>query len=127
MPANSKLQRQIVSKLKAQRPEEALDLSNQLWGSITAELIPIIGEDGFAILYARALHHARSAFPWLAAGPAPHPADTQFTSLRLSLQDRPIGEARVANEALLLTFTDLLAVLIGEPLTAGLLRAALGR
>ena len=97
---------------------------------LAAELIPIIGETGFATLFARSLYRNQTLFTWLASAPAPqqpqvlqHSA-TQFTTLKASLQTRSFTEATAANQALLITFTDILIVLIGEPLTIGILRAA---
>ena len=99
---------------------------------LAAELIPIIGETGFATLFARSLYRNQTLFTWLASAPAPqqpqvlqHSA-TQFTTLKASLQTRSFTEATAANQALLITFTDILIVLIGEPLTIGILRAASG-
>lgn len=115
---------EIVSRLILLRPEAVPDLSTQLWESLAAELIPIIGEAGFAILYARSLHLTQSNFPWLGAGQTPQPTDSQFKSLSTSLAARAASEAGEACEALFATFIAILATLIGESLTNGILRAA---
>ena len=114
----------MISGLLSQRPEEVANITILLWESVASELIPLIGKDGFAILYARSLHLARSTHPWLATGHSAQQNDTHFTSLRMSLEGQNFTEAGEASKALLATFTDLLAVLIGEPLTTGILRVA---
>lgn len=123
------MQRQIISRLLSQRAQNVAELTLQLWESMAAELIPLIGEDGFAMLYTRSLYLTRITFPWLANGVqgehAPSQANGQFAWLKASLQNKP-DEAGDASQALLTTFTDILAALIGETLTNGILRAAWG-
>ena len=123
------MQRQIISRLLSQPPQNVAELTLQLWESLAAELVPIVGEDGFAMLYMRSLHLTRITFPWLAIDAqdehALHKANAQFAWLKISLQNKP-AEAVDASRTLLITFTDILAALIGEPLTNGILRAAWG-
>jgi hypothetical protein len=127
MVKNELVRRQILAKLQASRPEHVTDLTIRLWQSIASELIPIIGEDGFAALYSRSLHVTRSTFPWLnATGQKPQQADLQFIALKASLEARTSAESVEVGAALLFTFTDILASLIGESLTTGILRAAWG-
>ncbi len=127
MAMNDTLQRLIASRLAPVRPEEVVERAVQLWTSLASELIPIIGEAGFAIIYARSLHLNQSAFPWLPAPPpVPKQADSLFTSLATSLNERTPAETGEACQALLITFTDMLVVLIGESITTSILRAAWG-
>jgi hypothetical protein len=127
MTIDDRPQRQIlISGLISLRPKEVANITLQLWELMASELIPLIGKDGFAILYDRCLHVTRSSFPWLAAGHMMQPADPDFASLRMSLDGQTIAEASEASKALLATFTNLLAMLIGEPLTVVILRAAWG-
>jgi hypothetical protein len=73
------------------------------------------------VLFRRALHQTTTAFPWLAtavdrggsAGPLP--------SLIACLSAQRAAAATEAASALLLTFAELLATLIGESLTERLL------
>lgn len=116
----------LISGLISQRPKEVAHITLQLWESIASELIPLIGRDGFAILFDRCLHLTRSSFPWLAVGHVMQPADPDFTLLRMSLDGQTIAEAGEASKALLATFTKLLDMLIGESLTAVILLAAWG-
>lgn len=99
------------------------------WRRVTFHLTPIIGEGGVGSLYARSLHLTRSRFPWLAVAPATQPAgqaqqtDWPYMDLRSSLEQREPAEVRNASSAHLVTFIELLATLLGEPLTARLLRS----
>ena len=126
MATNDTLQRLIAARLAPVPSEEVVERAVRLWGSLGSELIPIIGEAGFAIIYARSLHLNQSAFPWLPVGPVPNPVGPLFTSLATSLNERTPAETLEACQALFLTFTDMLAVLIGESITTSILRAAWG-
>jgi hypothetical protein len=126
MTTGDRLQRQMISGLLSQSPEAVGDVTIRLWESMAAELIPLIGKDGFTILYVRSLHLTRASFPWVATGHPAQSTDSNFTPLRLSFEGRSFAEAGEASKALLATFTDILAVLIGEPLTTGILHAAWG-
>lgn len=116
------LQNQIVTRLNSQSPKQALKLTLQFWDVIAAELTPIVGKDGFAMLYTRCIYLGRESYPWLGLDPSLPPSAFPFVALKNSFAQRDIAEAGAASLALFLTFTDLLAVLIGEPLTDGLLR-----
>lgn len=127
MTIDDRPQRQVlISALIAQRPEQVASVTLQLWETLASELIPLIGKDGFAILFDRCLYLTRSSFPWLADGHAAQSADPEFTSLKMSLEGRDVAEAGEASEALFATFTNLLDTLIGEHLTSGILWAAWG-
>ena len=130
MASNEKLSQLIASRLESRQPEGVAELSIQLWQAIAAELLPIIGSQGFAMLYARSLHLAQSGFAWLAISSAEarglQRTDLQFTSLKTSLEGRSLAEVGAASQLLLITFTNLLIVLIGEPLTTSILHTAWG-
>jgi hypothetical protein len=96
------------------------------WDQIARQLVPIIGEGGFRALYARGLHLTRSTYPWLAATQEPEQASTPFTGLRMSLERREFTEAKDASDALLVTFTELLATFIGPGLTSRILLSVRG-
>jgi hypothetical protein len=89
------------------------------WASIEARLAPIIGEDGFRVLFARSLHRARAEHPWLSRDP--QSKDTPFAVLQASLASRTPGEAKEGGQALLNHFTELLHALIGAELAARLI------
>lgn len=103
-----------------------VDSTISLWERLASELISIIGEGGFQSLYARSVHLARAAFPWIVPTHSGADADPRFADLRMSLEGRDFTEAGEASIALLITFIDILALLIGEHLTTSILRSAWG-
>ncbi len=87
-------------------------------------LVPLIGEVGINAVCARSVHLTQRDFSWLArAGPA-EPRDAPFTHVRASLERQDPAVATDAAIAVLATFGDLLASLIGDSLTTRLLREA---
>lgn len=95
-----------------------------LWESLAIEIISIVGEEGFQSLYTRSVFLAQPAFPWLASlSLSPH-TNQRFAQLKLCLQQLTPEQVSAANRLLFITFTDILAALIGEQLTASILHAA---
>ena len=90
------------------------------WDSVQSRLAPIIGEDGFRVLFARSLHRARIEHPWLAREPVK--ADVPFSTLKASLESQTPERAEDGSRALMTQFNELLNALIGETLAARLLR-----
>lgn len=124
------LQRQqIIASLLAQQPENIADAAMSHWEKLADEIISIVGEAGFASLYERTLHLAQSTFPWLTPNSSPlqpAPNGHRFVELGMRLANQSPVHAREAHGLLLTIFTDILASLIGEQLTASMLRAAWG-
>jgi hypothetical protein len=83
-----------------------------LWGQVVDQLVPVIGHQGVDALLGRARHLAGLTELQGQPGGPPVPLATLHGCLELSYE---------ANEALLVTFTDLLAGLIGESLTSQML------
>ncbi|MGI4718374.1 MAG: hypothetical protein ACRYGO_12915 [Janthinobacterium lividum] len=97
----------------------------QPWRRIAQHLCPLIGESGFCALFGRAIHVVGPDHAWLAPQQPCRVTDQLFISLeeRMALVDAE--RAAAANDALLRTFTQLLAALIGERLTQRLLDSAM--
>jgi hypothetical protein len=100
------------------------DASVAVWVAVDAALAPVIGARGSAALYKRCLHLTRASHPlltgaYIAASP---PGD--YSALAAVLAQQTPSDAAAAHDAMLRTFTDLLADLIGRSLTQRLLRAA---
>jgi hypothetical protein len=91
------------------------------WRLVEAQLVPVIGARGLDVLFRRALHQTTAAFPWLAACVDRGGSAGPLPSLMACLASRHTAAAAEAAYALLLTFTELLATLIGESLTERLL------
>ncbi|MCC2957317.1 hypothetical protein LK542_17010 [Massilia sp. IC2-477] len=96
----------------------------QPWRRIATQLCPLIGESGFCALFGRAVHVIGPDYAWLAPRQACRAPEQLFSALeeRMALVDGQ--RAAAASDALLRTFTDLLAALIGERLTQQLLASA---
>lgn len=117
---------QLIEKLMAQHPEKVADAAINLWEQMAAQIISIVGEDGFNSLYARSVFLAQPTFPWLTASALAQQNDQRFAELKKGLEGQTPSQAREANSLLLLTFTGILAALIGEPLTTRILWSAWG-
>lgn len=126
MATSSLLRHQLIENLIAQHPEKVADAAINLWEQMATRIISIVGEGGFNSLYARSMFLSQPAFPWLAAGVLSPRADFRFAELRTSLEAQAPEQASAANRLLLITFTDILAALIGEQLTTRILRSAWG-
>ncbi len=126
MTANDLLQREILSRIDAaQHADNVASATGFLWELIASKLIVLVGETGFTALFTRSLYLTQEKFPWLEDVQAPPPGDARFTSLQRSLEKQALSQASEASKALLLAFTQILYRLIGEPLTTGILSAAL--
>ena len=121
------LQHQIIASLKAPHAEKVVDAAIKLWEQMAAQIILIIGKDGFHALYVRSLFLSQPKFPWLAPPPQLSPqTDHRFGELKMCFEGQTPEEISAANSLLLITFADILATLIGEELTATILHSAWG-
>jgi hypothetical protein len=126
METSNLLRQQIVKRLMAQSPGKVADAAINLWEPMATQIISIIGEGGFNSLYVRSVFQTRITFPWIAAGALPPQTDQRFAGLKMNLEGHTPEQASAANSLLLITFTDILASLIGEDLTIRILRSAWG-
>ncbi len=97
-----------------------------LWEPMATHIVSIVGEGGFNSLYARSLFLNQSTFPWLAVSPMPAKSDDRFANLIMSFEGQTLEQACEAHCRLLITLTDILASLIGEPLTTRIIQLAWG-
>jgi hypothetical protein len=88
---------------------------------VADRLAPVIGAQGVDVLFSRSLHLTSAAFPWLATAGDRGGSTAQLASLKARLAGRELDISAEASCALLVTFTELLATLIGESLTGRLL------
>lgn len=118
------LRHQIIEDLLGQqRSGDAEDAAIRLWTQMAAQIISIVGEGGFNSLFARSIFLTQATFPWLAITLL-SPQPRQLAELKASLEGQLPAQACAANTQLLITFTDILASLIGEELTIRILRSA---
>lgn len=105
-------------------PQQVLETTQHLWGQLAPELISIIGEDGFQLLYVRSVRMACAQYPWLEQAAVIPLGNDFFTPLLSCLRLTDLAQARLASVALFNIFLNLLASLIGEALTTHLLHSA---
>ncbi len=126
MDMSSTLRQQMVESLTARHSDKVADAAVMLWEQIATKIISIVGEGGFNSLYARCVFLSQPSFPWLAACPLSPQPDQRFAELKKCFEAQTPAQACAANGLLLITFTDILASLIGEALTTSILRSAWG-
>ena len=118
---------EAIDRLTAQHSERTADTTATLWGPMAKHIIAIVGVNGFDSLYARSVFLTQSQYPWLNTSTLAPMADDRFAALKASLERTTPELAHAANRLLLTIFTDTLASLIGEPLTARILVSAWGK
>lgn len=98
-----------------------VDAVVRTWRYMAVQLEPVIGVRGVNVLFDRSLHLTGKLFPWLVHAGTLEDAADPLASLRARFASRDALEAAEAGCALLVTFTEQLANLIGESLTERLL------
>lgn len=124
MQTTGLLRQQITESLQAPQTEKVVENALGLWERLAAQIISIVGEDGFNSLYARSVFISQATFPWLAAGSVTAHNGQRFDELKMSFKGRAPAQASAASSLLLITFTDILSSLIGEQLAARILHSA---
>ena len=124
MKTHDLLRHQLIKSLTTQRHENGADAALDLWTQMAAQLILIIGGGGFDSLFARSVYLSQSTYPWLAARSEPPQTDYRFADLEKSLDAQSPVLAKEANCLLLVTFTNILASMIGEHITTRILDSA---
>lgn len=115
---------QIIEKVTVPHTAQVVEAAVELWERLATQIISIVGEGGFDSLYARSVFLAQATFPWLAANSISPTTDHRFAELKTTLEGQTPAQAGAANNLLLITFTGILASLIGEQLTTSILRSA---
>ena len=108
------------------RPIPVAQSSILLWENLFEELQEIIGENGFQSLYIRSIHLNSKAFPWLSIEHSSLQTASRFKNLEKCFEGQSDKLIAHANFALLIAFVDILALLIGDLLTAKILVSAWG-
>jgi hypothetical protein len=116
----------IIVGLTAQHTEKVADTAIVLWEQMATKIISIVGEGGFNSLYARSLFLTVSHHPWLESGALSPQTGQRFSELKKCLAGQTPAQVVAGTTLLLITFTDILASLIGEQLTVRILQSAWG-
>ncbi|CAG9931781.1 hypothetical protein [Candidatus Nitrotoga arctica] len=126
METNCLLRHNIIKDRIAMNPAKVVDAAIKLWEQMATEIISIVGESGFNSLYSRSIFLTQSTFPWVGTSLKSPLTDQRFAKLKVNFEGQTPAHASEANTLLLITFTDILASLIGEKLTTTILRSAWG-
>lgn len=119
--------REAIRTMLVQRAGSASDTNAiaeatvDIWHQMVTRLAPVIGARGVDVIFSRALHQTSTAFPWLAIAEDHADITARLASLRAHFAGQETATATQGSSALLWTFTELLATLIGESLTERLL------
>lgn len=96
-----------------------------LWLKIVRKFAPLIGADSLLVILERSFDDHADDFPWLPAlNPLMQP-DTAIDALLISMTPRSNDDILAAHNAILASYIDMIATLIGMRLTVQFLRAAL--
>lgn len=128
MPATIRqLRHDLIRRTLAQRAGSNADAraiaeaTISIWQQISVRLVRVIGVRGVDALFCRALHLTARSFPFLLIAGNHRDRVALLANLRACLETRETLVASELGYALLVTFTELLATLIGESLTQRLL------
>ena len=91
------------------------------WHQVAVRLVPVIGARGVGALFNRSLHITSKTYPWLAIDGHDENVAILLSGLRARIATHELSDAVEACHALLVTFTELLASMIGDSLTRRLL------
>ena len=112
-----------MERLNTQSASDAAADATRLWQTLFEKFSPLIGPLSAELLFMRSLSMHEAVFSWLPRI-APASVRTAFPAFERSLDGRSVEEIVAANHALLSTYTDILAELIGARLAAKFLNAA---
>jgi hypothetical protein len=126
MATTDSLRQQLIESFISGHSEKVSDAAVIQWERLAVKIIAIVGEGGFNSLYARSVFLSQATFPWLAACVLSQQQQEQFAALKIGFEAQAPAQACAANSLLLITFTDILASLIGDRLTENILYSAWG-
>lgn len=95
--------------------------TSEIWILMSAQVTPVIGDNGIDAILKRALRLTSVIFPWLASLDGQLDKDSFPARMTELMAGRESTVAVQAGSSLLITFTELLATLIGNSLTRRLL------
>jgi hypothetical protein len=106
-------------------PQRIAESAQAIWLEVGAALTPIIGPRGVGALFTRSVNLLSADYAWLRAAYDGSLNQGPFAVLGAAMSRQSASDAAGANGALLQTFYNLLANLIGGSLTTQLLQPAL--
>ena len=128
MPTDNEQLRKIIKEIQARHSgtdaRAVAAAAIDIWGQLAFKFVPLLGPNSVNSIYARSLECNKPTFPWLPASLRQDVAELPFNILKASFELRQADEIIRANNALLDTFINLLATLIGARLVIPFLRSA---
>jgi len=114
----------LASRLDADAgTDQVVDAIMAIWRESEIALSPINGHRGVAALFPRSLNLVSAMHPWLAAGHGGALDAVDPSALKATLLQQPAATAAAGGAALFQSLHDLLASLVGAPLTNRLLHS----
>jgi hypothetical protein len=104
--------------------ENAIAVATRIHKELLQHLSPVIGENGFQVLFARTVRLTKPRFPGMHELPTDGPSEAVLEHLCAFLKKQAPTAVTDIVTALLFTFISLLSTFIGEGLTSRLLRNA---
>lgn len=106
--------------------DRALDRAFDRWQRLMNETVSLLGQLGFDLIYQKSLSLTHHQLPTMGLDYLGKADQSTLSELRAALAKRPSTDGCEVIQTLLLNFTAVLAILIGESLTERLLQAAWG-
>jgi hypothetical protein len=131
MQTSTQLRHQTINNLLNPHSASNADAAIHAWEQFSIQVISIVGVGGFSSLYARSIFLTQKTYPWLIDCSLSAQTEQRFVTLRKCLEDQTFKNqtaehAIAANNLLLITFTDIMASIIGDQLTLNILHTAWG-
>jgi hypothetical protein len=126
MNKSDNLRHRLIKNICSIDGEDVTDKAIIVWEQMAFKIISIVGENGFKSLYARSVQLNITKFSWLSSYNPKSESNNQFNGLKLCFKRQAPSQILAVNFELLITLTDILASLIGEPITTKILCMAWG-
>lgn len=131
MQTSTQLRHQTINKLINPHAASNADAAILAWEQFSVQVISIVGVGGFNSLYARSIFLSQKTYPWLIDCALTTQTKQRFVELKKcleaqALKDKTAEHTIAANNLLLITFTDIMASIIGDQLTLNILHTAWG-
>lgn len=131
MQTSTQLRHQTINNLIDPHAVNNADAAIHAWKQFSIQVISIVGVGGFNSLYARSIFLSQKNYSWLNDCALSAQNGQRFEALKIcleaqTLEDKTADKAIAANTLLLITFTDIMASIIGDQLTLNILQTAWG-
>ena len=128
MPTDNEQLHEIISEIQARHAGAdagaVAGAAIGIWRQLAFKFVPLLGPNSVNSIYARSLESNKQAFAWLPASLRQDVSELPLAALKTALENRRTDEIILANNALLNTFINLLATLIGARMIIPFLRSA---